>query len=53
MKTCHKCQVDRIPDGGVQTGPDRWVCASCWIKRVASSNRKRDLAEKQTKESKS
>jgi hypothetical protein len=38
MKTCAKCNRDRLTDGGVQMTPVKWICQSCWVK--FSLNRK-------------
>lgn len=27
---CTCCDRDRVPEGGVQLGPQRWFCAACW-----------------------
>lgn len=27
---CACCDRTRVPEGGVQLGPRRWYCASCW-----------------------
>jgi len=27
---CTNCERTRIPEGGVQVGPQRWFCAACW-----------------------
>lgn len=34
-KTCSKCEESRIPEGGIEMGPGRWVCAECWAKRAS------------------
>lgn len=34
-KTCSKCEESRIPEGGIDLGPGRWVCAVCWAKRAS------------------
>ena len=39
LKTCSKCEQERVPEGGIETGPGRWVCAICWT-RKASARRK-------------
>jgi len=38
MKPCTMCHRDRLPEGGVQMTPAKWVCQSCWLK--FSLNRK-------------
>jgi hypothetical protein len=36
MKLCTDCKRDRLPDGGVQMSPTRWICAQCWRKFFTS-----------------
>jgi len=33
-KFCNKCNEQRLPEGGIEMGPGRWVCATCWAKRA-------------------
>lgn len=33
-KGCTKCGEMRIPEGGIEMGPGRWICAACWAKRA-------------------
>jgi hypothetical protein len=33
LRTCDKCVKERVPEGGVEMGPGRWHCASCWTIR--------------------
>lgn len=33
-KVCTKCSELRIPEGGIEMGPGRWICAACWAKRA-------------------
>ena len=30
MTKCHNCDRPRLPEGGVQMTPKRWICAKCW-----------------------
>jgi transposase-like protein len=30
FKFCNKCERERLPEGGVQTSQNRWLCAKCW-----------------------
>ena len=30
MRECCKCKRDRIPEGGIETGPGKWKCVYCW-----------------------
>ena len=34
LKTSSKCQQERVPEGGIEMGPGRWMCAICWTLRV-------------------
>ena len=36
---CHQCQRDRLPQGGVQMTPAKWLCQSCWIARSQNKER--------------
>lgn len=31
---CAKCEREKVPEGGVQMNPNKWVCASCWTRRA-------------------
>ena len=33
LRFCDKCERKQPPEGGIQMGPGRWYCASCWLKR--------------------
>jgi formylmethanofuran dehydrogenase subunit E len=35
MKTCSKCAKERVPEGGIELGPGRWICAVCWTHKIA------------------
>jgi formylmethanofuran dehydrogenase subunit E len=39
-RLCNKCEEMRLPEGGVQMNPSRWICASCWTNRVTGRNLK-------------
>lgn len=34
LRMCDKCQRERLPEGGIQMNPTRWICAECWTKRA-------------------
>lgn len=34
-KTCSKCEQQRIPEGGIELSPGKWICAACWAKRAS------------------
>jgi hypothetical protein len=34
FKLCNKCEEKKPPEGGVQTGPQRWYCAVCWVAKM-------------------
>lgn len=36
LKLCSSCKDERVPEGGIELGPGRWVCAVCWAKRAMS-----------------
>lgn len=40
MKTCSHCEKPRVPEGGVELSPTRWVCAKCWSDAVRKGVRK-------------
>lgn len=31
---CTTCQQDRVPEGGLFLRDKRWICATCWRKRL-------------------
>lgn len=35
-KFCSQCETERVPEGGIDLSPTRWVCAVCWAKRAMS-----------------
>lgn len=35
MKYCNECKKERLPEGGVDLGRGRWMCASCWAHKAA------------------
>lgn len=34
FKFCVKCQADKPPEGGIELGPSKYVCAECWKARA-------------------
>lgn len=34
FKLCTKCNKDRAPEGGIEMGPTKWICAACWTLRA-------------------
>lgn len=36
FRKCDACFKTRLIDGGCEITPTRWLCATCWIKRVNS-----------------
>lgn len=36
FRECSKCNDMRAPEGGIELRPGKWVCHSCWTKRVWS-----------------
>lgn len=30
LKLCAKCETKKPPEGGIDMGRGRWVCAACW-----------------------
>lgn len=45
-RLCNKCEEMRLPEGGVQMNPARWICASCWTNRVTGRNLKQVKKER-------
>lgn len=33
-RMCTKCNEMRIPEGGIEMRPGRWICAACWTNRA-------------------
>ena len=33
-RMCSKCNEMRMPEGGIEMGPGRWMCAHCWTVRT-------------------
>ncbi len=38
-KLCSKCETMKPPEGGVEMGPGRWRCASCWTVRATRTKK--------------
>jgi formylmethanofuran dehydrogenase subunit E len=34
-KPCSKCGETKVPEGGIEMGPGRWICAVCWARRTS------------------
>ena len=34
QRMCSKCNEMRVPEGGIEMRPGRWICAACWTNRV-------------------
>ena len=34
LRFCDKCERRQPQEGGVQMGPGRWYCASCWVRKT-------------------
>jgi len=34
FKLCAKCEERKPPEGGMDMGRGRWMCAECWNKRA-------------------
>ena len=34
LKHCAKCETKRVPEGGIYLVPTKWICATCWLKRI-------------------
>lgn len=30
LKLCGVCNIERVPEGGVQVTASKWVCYKCW-----------------------
>ena len=39
FKFCTKCSQDKPPEGGIEMGPTRWVCATCWTRQAIRRNK--------------
>lgn len=39
-KMCAKCDARKPAEGGIEMSPARWICASCWTKRVVGQRKK-------------
>ena len=35
FKFCDKCETQKPPEGGMDMGRERWICAVCWTRRAA------------------
>jgi hypothetical protein len=35
---CNKCAQMRPPEGGIELSATKWHCASCWTKRLTTTN---------------
>ncbi len=36
LRTCSKCDRERVPEGGIQMNAHRWICAQCWNRRTSA-----------------
>lgn len=36
FKLCDQCETKKPPEGGMDMGRGRWICAACWTKRAAA-----------------
>lgn len=34
LRMCDQHKETTTPEGGVQMNPNKWVCASCWVRFV-------------------
>lgn len=34
FKTCDKCETKKPPEGGMDMGRGRWICAACWTQKA-------------------
>lgn len=34
LKLCTKCEEKKQPEGGIDMGRGRWVCAACWTHKA-------------------
>lgn len=34
FKLCAKCEERKPPEGGMDMGRGRWICAACWTHRA-------------------
>jgi len=30
LRQCDKHGKQVVPEGGIQVGPNRWICSACW-----------------------
>ncbi len=37
---CSKCDKPQPPKGGIEMSPGKWICASCWTRRVFTNRKK-------------
>lgn len=41
LRVCSKCERERVPEGGIEIGPAKWICASCWSRRASTNHMRR------------
>lgn len=34
FKLCAKCEEKKPPEGGIDMGRGRWLCAACWTRQA-------------------
>lgn len=34
LKLCAKCETKKPPEGGIDMGRGRWMCAACWTHKA-------------------
>ncbi len=40
FKLCDWCETKRAPEGGMEMGRSRWMCAECWNRRATNRSGK-------------
>jgi hypothetical protein len=41
FKFCTKCDISKPPEGGIDMG-HKWICQSCWLKRITGVHLKQN-----------
>ena len=36
FKRCDKCETEKPPEGGMDMGRGRWICAVCWTRKAVA-----------------
>lgn len=48
FKLCARCDTAKPPEGGIEMGT-KWICQSCWNKKITGKNLKQNRISQKAK----